>query len=63
MHPLVTEAAVAQSFHDGAPPLSDATSNQVDQLDGYPGMRPSDLRDLVLESAERTGTFKVARSC
>ncbi|MGI5214647.1 class II D-tagatose-bisphosphate aldolase non-catalytic subunit [Plantactinospora sp. CA-290183] len=42
--------------------LLDATSNQVDQLDGYPGRWPSDFRALVLDAAERGGTFEVTRS-
>jgi tagatose-1,6-bisphosphate aldolase non-catalytic subunit AgaZ/GatZ len=36
-----------------------ATSNRVD---GYPGMEPSDFRDLVFGTAKRTGTVEVARS-
>jgi hypothetical protein len=43
------EAAVSQSFDDDSPLLLDATSDQDDQLGGYPGTQPSDFRDLVLE--------------
>ena len=39
-HPLVIEAAVAQAVADRSPVLVEATSNQVDQIGGYTGMRP-----------------------
>ncbi|MBE1490841.1 class II D-tagatose-bisphosphate aldolase non-catalytic subunit [Plantactinospora soyae] len=37
VHPLMIEAAVSQSFDDGAPQPVDATSNQVYRPVGYQG--------------------------
>jgi D-tagatose-1,6-bisphosphate aldolase subunit GatZ/KbaZ len=54
-HPLVIEAAVAQAVENGTALLVEATSNQVDQFGGYTGMRPTDFRDLVMETADKGG--------
>ena len=54
-HPFVLEAAVLQTMEDGGYLLVEATSNQVDQLGGYTGMKPTDFRGLVLDIAGRHG--------
>lgn len=54
-HPLVLQAAVAQSVADDGPLLVEATSNQVDQFGGYTGLRPADFRELVLGMADAAG--------
>lgn len=54
-HPLVLEASVLQALEDDGYLLAEATSNQVDQFGGYTGMKPQDLRGLVLETARRHG--------
>ena len=46
-HPWVIRASVQQAMSDGSPLLIEATSNQVNQLGGYTGMRPADFRALV----------------
>jgi D-tagatose-1,6-bisphosphate aldolase subunit GatZ/KbaZ len=52
-HPLVIEAAVLQARDTGGDVLVEATSNQVDQIGGYTGMRPNDFRELVHDIAKR----------
>ena len=54
-HPLVLEAAVRQAVADKTSLLVEATSNQVNQLGGYTGMRPQDFRDFALCIATRHG--------
>jgi D-tagatose-1,6-bisphosphate aldolase subunit GatZ/KbaZ len=54
-HPLVIEASVLQALDDDGYLLVEATSNQVDQLGGYTGMKPHDFRRLVLDLARRHG--------
>jgi len=54
-HPLVIEAAMRQALDDGTVVLVEATSNQVDQLGGYTGMRPEDFRAFCAEIADRVG--------
>ena len=54
-HPLVIEASVLQVLGDDGYLLVEATSNQVDQFGGYTGMKPWDLRRLVLGLADRRG--------
>ena len=54
-HPLVIEASVLQALDDDGYLLVEATSNQVDQLGGYTGMKPQDFRRLVLDLARRHG--------
>jgi D-tagatose-1,6-bisphosphate aldolase subunit GatZ/KbaZ len=46
-HPLVLRAAAEQSAADGSLLLIEATSNQVNQMGGYTGMRPSDFRSFA----------------
>lgn len=54
-HPLVLEAAVRQAVADDSPLLVEATSNQVNQLGGYTGMRPRDFREFALGIASAHG--------
>jgi len=54
-HPLVLEAAVRQAVRDNTPLLVEATSNQVNQLGGYTGMRPRDFREFALRIATAHG--------
>ena len=54
-HPLVIEASVLQALEDDRYLLVEATSNQVDQVGGYTGMKPRDFRRLVLGLAKRHG--------
>ncbi len=54
-HPLVIEAALRQSYDDGAPALIEATCNQVNQEGGYTGMTPAAFRDFVFAIADRVG--------
>lgn len=54
-HPLVLEAAVRQAVADKTPLLVEATSNQVNQLGGYTGMRPQDFREFALRIATEHG--------
>ncbi len=54
-HPLVLEAAARQAVADKTSLLVEATSNQVNQLGGYTGMRPEDFRDFALCIATRHG--------
>jgi D-tagatose-1,6-bisphosphate aldolase subunit GatZ/KbaZ len=54
-HPLVIEASVLQAIDDDGYLLVEATSNQVDQLGGYTGMKPQDFRRLVMDLAKRHG--------
>ena len=54
-HPMVLEAAVQQALEDKTVLLVEATSNQVNQLGGYTGMRPADFRAFVEEIAHRHG--------
>lgn len=50
-HPWVIRASVQQALADETPLLIEATSNQVNQMGGYTGMRPADFRELVLTIA------------
>ncbi len=59
-HPWVLEAAMEQAVADDSPLLIEATSNQVNHLGGYTGMRPAGFRRLVEEIARGTG-FKTER--
>jgi len=54
-HPTVVEAAIAQAAADDSFVLIEATSNQVDQLGGYTGLRPAEFRDMVLGIADESG--------
>ena len=54
-HTLVIQAAAEQAKSDGSLLLIEATSNQVNQLGGYTGMRPADFRRLVEEIAVSSG--------
>lgn len=54
-HPWVLEAAIEQAIADHSEILIEATSNQVNHLGGYTGMRPADFRRLVLEIARQKG--------
>lgn len=54
-HPLVLEAAVRQAVADKSALLVEATSNQVNQLGGYTGMRPADFRTFAVGIAEAHG--------
>jgi D-tagatose-1,6-bisphosphate aldolase subunit GatZ/KbaZ len=52
-HPVVIEAALRDAAARGAPLLIEATSNQVNQLGGYTGMRPQDFHAFVTGLARR----------
>jgi D-tagatose-bisphosphate aldolase class II non-catalytic subunit len=54
-HPLVIEAALAQSRADGTAALIEATCNQVNQDGGYTGLTPAAFRDQVHAIAARVG--------
>ncbi len=54
-HPLVLRASLQQAMSDGTPLLIEATSNQVNQLGGYTGMRPADFHSLVTAIAREQG--------
>lgn len=54
-HPLVLEAAVRQAAANGSDLLVEATSNQVNQLGGYTGMRPEGFRSFTLGIAAAHG--------
>lgn len=54
-HPLVLEATVRQAVADKSALLVEATSNQVNQLGGYTGMRPKDFREFALRIAKEHG--------
>jgi D-tagatose-1,6-bisphosphate aldolase subunit GatZ/KbaZ len=54
-HPLVLEAAAAQTRDTGGLLLVEATSNQVDQYGGYTGMSPADFAALVWQIVDRVG--------
>jgi len=54
-HPLVIEAALREAQADDLPLLVEATSNQVNQDGGYPGMQPAGFRDFVYRIADRVG--------
>ena len=52
---LVIEAILKKNLYTQAPVLIEATSNQVNQLGGYTGMRPADFRDMVYRIADAIG--------
>jgi D-tagatose-1,6-bisphosphate aldolase subunit GatZ/KbaZ len=54
-HPWVIRAAAEQAAADGSLLLVEATSNQVNQLGGYTGMRPAEFRSFVLEHVAAAG--------
>ncbi len=54
-HPWVVQAAVEQAVEDRSLLLIEATSNQVNQLGGYTGMRPADFRAFVETLATKGG--------
>ena len=54
-HPWVIRASVQQAVADDSPLLVEATSNQVNQLGGYTGMRPAEFRVLVSNIAAEEG--------
>ncbi len=54
-HPWVIRAAAEQASADGSLLLVEATSNQVNQLGGYTGMRPAEFRGFVQEIIEAAG--------
>ncbi len=49
----VIEAAMDRAKKEGTVVLIESTSNQVNQLGGYTGMKPADFRDFVYSIAER----------
>jgi D-tagatose-1,6-bisphosphate aldolase subunit GatZ/KbaZ len=55
---LCIEAASQSAVRAGRPVLIEATSNQVNQLGGYTGMRPSDFYDFALKIAISAGVTK-----
>jgi D-tagatose-1,6-bisphosphate aldolase subunit GatZ/KbaZ len=59
-HPFVIEAALEHGRSGDQVVLIEATSNQVDQIGGYTGMRPADFRAFVERIARRVG-FPVER--
>jgi D-tagatose-1,6-bisphosphate aldolase subunit GatZ/KbaZ len=54
-HPWVLQAAAEQAAEDGSLLLIEATSNQVNQLGGYTGMRPADFRRFAEGIAHGAG--------
>lgn len=52
-HPWVLRAAALQARHDGTLLLIESTSNQVNQLGGYTGMRPADFQAFALNETVR----------
>ena len=54
-HPWVLRAAAEQARDDGSLLLIEATSNQVNQMGGYTGMRPADFRRFAENIAEAAG--------
>ncbi len=54
-NPIVIEACLQQGVRFNDSILIEATANQVNQLGGYTGMRPSDYRDMVYEIADKVG--------
>ena len=49
------ESAFRQALEDESPVLIESTSNQVNQLGGYTGMTPEDVRDYIRGVAEEQG--------
>lgn len=54
-HPLVLRAATELAAETGGLLLVEATSNQVNQMGGYTGMRPADFRRFVETVAGEAG--------
>lgn len=54
-HPFVLRAAAEQAREDGDLLLIEATSNQVNQMGGYTGMRPADFRRFVEQIVDAAG--------
>jgi len=54
-HPYAIRAALLQAAADGTIAVVESTSNQVNQLGGYTGMRPLDFVALVRGIAEEVG--------
>lgn len=54
-HPWVLEAAMEQALEDGSDLLIEATSNQVNHLGGYTGMKPEDFVKRTRAIADRKG--------
>jgi D-tagatose-1,6-bisphosphate aldolase subunit GatZ/KbaZ len=54
-HPFVLRAAAEQACEDDSLLLIEATSNQVNQMGGYTGMRPADFRRFVEQIVDAAG--------
>lgn len=54
-HPLVLQAAAEQAREDNSLLLIEATSNQVNQMGGYTGMRPADFRRFAEQIVDAAG--------
>lgn len=54
-HPWVIRAAAEQAAEDNSLLLIEATSNQVNQLGGYTGMRPEQFREFVHRHMREAG--------
>jgi D-tagatose-1,6-bisphosphate aldolase subunit GatZ/KbaZ len=54
-HPFVLQAAAEQAREDGSLLLIEATSNQVNQMGGYTGMRPADFRRFAEQIVDAAG--------
>jgi D-tagatose-1,6-bisphosphate aldolase subunit GatZ/KbaZ len=54
-HPVVLQAALRRAASDGSLVLIEATSNQVDQLGGYTGLKPADFVLYVSGLASEAG--------
>jgi D-tagatose-1,6-bisphosphate aldolase subunit GatZ/KbaZ len=54
-HPWVLRAAAEQAREDGSLLLIEATSNQVNQMGGYTGMRPADFRRFAERLVDAAG--------
>ncbi|MGQ0286838.1 tagatose-bisphosphate aldolase subunit GatZ [Pasteurellaceae bacterium 22721_9_1] len=54
-HPFVIEATLHFNLNTSNKVLIEATSNQVNQLGGYTGMRPVDFKNFVYSIAEKVG--------
>lgn len=59
-HEWILEAAIEQAQEERSHLLIEATSNQVNHLGGYTGMRPADFRQRVLDIA-RSRSFDESR--
>lgn len=55
VNPYVIQAVLRRSLKRGLPVLIEVTSNQVNQMGGYSGLTPAQVRDQLIHQAERMG--------